>query len=108
MFLVTRIQTQNQNHKEFTIKPLDYEHLFITESSHDPKTPIAPETVDSGTSARGWRSLYCYRKWKPIDRYENIWLLRQRTSVRPSKLPYGLGRERSFELILFDYPADQR
>ena len=28
--------------------------------------------------------------------------------VRPSKLPYGLGRERSFELILFDYPADQR
>ena len=74
MFLVTRIQTQNQNHKEFTIKPLDYEHLFITESSHDPKTPIAPETVDSGTSARGWRSLYCYRKWKSIDRYEKIWL----------------------------------
>ena len=78
MFLVTPIQTQNQNHKEFTIKPLDYEHLFITESSHDPKTPIAPETVDSGTSARGWRSPHWYRKWKPIDRYGYD------VSVRPS------------------------
>ena len=28
--------------------------------------------------------------------------------VRPSKLPYGPGREGSFELILVDYPADQR
>ena len=40
MFLVTRIQTQNQHDKEFTVKALDLEHLFITDSSHDPKTPI--------------------------------------------------------------------